>query len=261
MNPFKTSAHRVAPFPKKTAELGGKRMAYVELGVEPDGGAAPVFLFLHGNPTSSYLWRNVMPPLRGCGRLHRARPDRHGRLGQARQSRPRDLPLRRRIARSSTRFSTRVIGPARPVVLVGHDWGSALGFDWANRHRGPGRRHRLYGGDRQAADLGRWPEASRRVFQGFRSPAGEEMILDRNVFVERVLPGSILRKLDPAEMDVTAGPFAGAARIAGRRSPGRARSRSTASPRTSSPSSPPTPSGWRGTTYRSCSSTPSRARS
>src|SRR3954451_2784774 len=67
MNPS-TSEHRIAPYPKKTAELGGKRMAHVELGAEPDEGAGPVFLFLHGNPTSSYLWRNVMPAVAAIGR-------------------------------------------------------------------------------------------------------------------------------------------------------------------------------------------------
>lgn len=63
-----TSGHRVAPYPKKTVELGGKRLAYVELGAELEGGERPVFLFLHGNPTSSYLWRNVMPAVAAIGR-------------------------------------------------------------------------------------------------------------------------------------------------------------------------------------------------
>jgi haloalkane dehalogenase len=92
-------------------------------------------------------------------------------------------------------------------VLVAHDWGSALAFDWANHHR-----DRVLGIAYMEAIVrplawAEWPEASRRVFQGFRSPAGEEMILDRNIFVERVLPGSILRKLEPAEMEEYRRPF------------------------------------------------------
>lgn len=108
-----------------------------------------------------------------------------------------------------------MIGTERPIVLVGHDWGSALAFDWANRHRANGHGNRVAGIAYMEAIVRplswpEWPEASRRVFQGFRAPAGEEMILDRNLFVERVLPASILRQLEPAEMDEYRRPFAGA---------------------------------------------------
>ena len=101
-----------------------------------------------------------------------------------------------------------MIGRECPIVVVGHDWGSALGFDWANRHR-----ERVAGIAYMEAIVrplswAEWPEASRRMFQGFRSAAGEEMILDRNLFVERVLPASILRKLKPAEMAEYRRPFA-----------------------------------------------------
>jgi haloalkane dehalogenase len=89
-----------------------------------------------------------------------------------------------------------------------HDWGSALGFHWANRHREATRGIAYM----EAivcpiASWGDWPEAARGVFQGFRSPAGEAMVLEKNVFVERVLPGSILRQLQPEEMEVYRRPF------------------------------------------------------
>jgi haloalkane dehalogenase len=93
------------------------------------------------------------------------------------------------------------------VTLVVHDWGSALGFDWARRH--PDRVKGIAYMEAIVRPLrwAEWPEAARRDFQGFRSPAGEAMVLEQNVFVERVLPGSILRKLLDAEMEAYRRPF------------------------------------------------------
>jgi haloalkane dehalogenase len=93
------------------------------------------------------------------------------------------------------------------VTLVVHDWGSALGFDWANRHRDAVRGIAYMEGIVRPLAWSEWPDAARAIFQGFRSPAGEVMVLEQNVFVERVLPGSILRKLGDAEMDVYRRPF------------------------------------------------------
>jgi haloalkane dehalogenase len=93
------------------------------------------------------------------------------------------------------------------VVFVIHDWGSALGFDWTYRH--PDKVKGLVYMEAilfhyQWSD---WPEDARKIFQGFRSPAGEEMILDKNYFVELVLPNAVLRKMTPSEMDVYRRPF------------------------------------------------------
>jgi len=88
-----------------------------------------------------------------------------------------------------------------------HDWGSALGFDWANRHRDAVKGIAYMEAITQPLTWARWPEASRKIFQGFRSPAGEQMVLEKNVFVERVLPGSILRGLTEEEMDIYRRPF------------------------------------------------------
>jgi haloalkane dehalogenase len=204
---------RIEPHPKKAVQLGDKRMTYVELGGPLDGREGPAFVFLHGNPTSSYLWRNVVPALAALGRV--IAPDLIGMGDSDKLADPgpdtyRFATHRDFLDRFIDTVIGAVIGTERPIVLVGHDWGSALAFDWANRHR-----NRVAGIAYMEAivrplDWAEWPEASRRVFQGFRSPAGEEMILDRNLFVERVLPASILRRLDPAEMDEYRRPFAGA---------------------------------------------------
>ena len=193
--------HRTEPHPKRAVSVAGKQMAYVELGA-----GDRVFLFLHGNPTSSYLWRNVMPELAGLGRC--IAPDLIGMGDSDKLVDPGPETYRFATHRDFLDgFIDGVIGRDRPVVLVGHDWGSALAFDWANRHR-----ERLAGIAYMEAIVrplswDEWPEGSRRMFQGFRSPAGEELILDRNFFVERVLPASILRKLEPAEMEEYRRPF------------------------------------------------------
>jgi haloalkane dehalogenase len=93
------------------------------------------------------------------------------------------------------------------VVLVLHDWGSALGFDWANQHRERVQGIAYMEGIVMPVEWDDWPEAARRVFQGFRSPAGEEMVLQKNVFVERVLPSSILRPLAAEESAEYLRPF------------------------------------------------------
>jgi haloalkane dehalogenase len=177
-------------------------MAYVE-----SGRGDLAFLFLHGNPTSSYLWRNVMPEVAPLGRC--IAPDLIGMGDSGKLSAAGPETYRFAVHREFLwQFIDSVIGKGVPLVVVGHDWGSALGFDWANHHRG-----RVAGIVYMEAIVrplawADWPESSRRVFQGFRSDAGEAMILDRNMFVERVLPASVLRPLEPAEMDEYRRPFA-----------------------------------------------------
>ena len=194
MNP--TSEH-----PKKTLDVLGKRMAYVEMG-EGD----PI-LFQHGNPTSSYLWRNIMPHVRGCGRCIAL-----DLIGMGDSDKLDDSgPNRYTFAEHREFFDAALeaLGINDNVTLVVHDWGSALGFDWANRHAS-GVKGICYmeGIVCPVASWDDWPEAARQVFQGFRSAAGESMVLEKNVFVERVLPGSIIRKLDEQEMAVYRRPFA-----------------------------------------------------
>jgi haloalkane dehalogenase len=179
---------------KKTVGVLGSGMAYHERGE-----GAPV-LFLHGNPTSSYLWRDVLPELAGCGRL--IAPDLIGMGDSAKLPGPGPDTYRFTTHRDYlAAFIDTVVGPSRPVVLVLHDWGSALGFDWANHHRDRVRGIAYMEGIvRPVASWDEWSAQATPIFQGFRSDKGEAMILDRNMFVERVLPGSVLRKLTEAEM-------------------------------------------------------------
>jgi haloalkane dehalogenase len=170
-------------------------LAYVDV-----GHGDPIVL-LHGNPTSSYLWRNVIPPLDGCGRCLAPDLVGMGDSGPAAGGRYRFADHARYL---DAWFDTLGL---RRVTLVGHDWGSALAFHWARRH--PDRVRALVYMEAivRPVTWGEWPEAARRIFQALRSPAGEEMILDKNVFVERILPASVLRALAPAEMERYRAPF------------------------------------------------------
>ena len=186
---------------KKTVDVLGSRMAYHERGE-----GAPILL-LHGNPTSSYLWRDVIPELDGLGRL--IAPDLIGMGDSAKLPNPGPDTYRFTTHRQYLdAFVDAVIGPKESIVFVLHDWGSALGFDWANRHR-----DRVSGFAymeaivRPVASWDEWSASATPIFQGFRSDKGEAMILDRNMFVERVLPGSVLRKLTEAEMTEYRRPF------------------------------------------------------
>ena len=184
-------------YPKKYARVLGKQMAYVE------AGTGDPIVFLHGNPTSSYLWRNVMPHVEKLGRL--IAPDLIGMGDSEKLDGRYTFDLHSRYVDA---FVDTVIGPEAGVILVIHDWGSALGFDWARRHPGRVRGIAYMEGIVQPfADWSQWNADSARIFQGFRSPKGEELILDRNLFIEKVLPGSILRPLAPAEMDEYRRPF------------------------------------------------------
>jgi haloalkane dehalogenase len=197
------AAHRIEPYAKKSAMVGGRHIAYVELGAGED-----VFLFLHGNPTSSYLWRNVMPEVASCGRC--LAPDLIGMGDSDKLANPGPETYSFATHREFLwGFIDAVIGPDRAVTIVGHDWGSALGFDWANRHRSRVAGIAYMEAIVRPLSWSEWPEGSRRMFRAFRSAAGEEMILDKNMFVERVLPASILRQLEPAEMVEYRRPFAG----------------------------------------------------
>lgn len=189
-----------AELPKKSITIAGRSMAYSEMG-EGD----PI-VFLHGNPTSSYLWRNVMPHLADQGRC--IAPDLIG-MGDSDKLEP--SGPERYTFREHRRFLESFLesmGIAKNVTLVIHDWGSALGFDWANRNRGAVEGIAYMEAIVRPLEWSEWSEAAVGIFKGFRSEAGEEMILKKNLFIEAVLPGSILRKLTEEEMAVYRRPFA-----------------------------------------------------
>ncbi len=179
-------------FPRKRLTIGETTMAYVDEG-PADG--API-IFLHGNPTSSYLWRNIIPHCTGIARC--LAPDLIG-MGMSGSS-----------PSGSYRFVDHAgwldawmdgMGLDSNITFVVHDWGSALGFHWAKRHPEAIKGIAYMEAIVRPVTWEEWPEAAARVFQGFRSEAGEEMVLEKNIFVERVLPGSVLRGLTDEEME------------------------------------------------------------
>lgn len=100
------------------------------------------------------------------------------------------------------------LGISDNVTLVLHDWGTALGFHWAQQNASAVRGICHMEGIVRPVTWDEWPDAATAVFQGFRSSAGEDMVLKKNLFVERVLPGSILRELSETEMNIYRRPFA-----------------------------------------------------
>lgn len=191
----------VEPYAAKTfAEVNGSRMAYI------DSGAGAAIVFQHGNPTSSYLWRNIMPHCEGLGRLVACDLIGMGDSAKLVPSGPDRYGYAEQRDHLFALWDGLALGSG--IVLMLHDWGSALGFEWARRN--PDRVAGIAYMEALVAPVtwADWPENARRVFQNFRSPAGEEMVLEKNVFVERVLPGSILRKLGDAEMAEYRRPFA-----------------------------------------------------
>jgi haloalkane dehalogenase len=189
------------PLAKKTKEVLGAQMAYHERGE-----GRPI-LFLHGNPTSSYLWRDVLPVLEGLGRL--IAPDLIGMGDSAKLASPGPDTYRYTTHREYLwAFIDSVISATDSPILVVHDWGSALGFEWANQHRNRIRAIAYMEGIvRPIASWDEWSPSATPIFQGFRSDKGEELILDRNMFVERVLPRSVLRQMTEAEMSEYRRPY------------------------------------------------------
>jgi haloalkane dehalogenase len=187
------------PFTKQRVEVDGIAIAYVDVG---DGD--PI-VFLHGNPTSSYLWRNVVPHLVEVGRC--VVPDLVGMGDSAKL--PESGPSSYTFVQHRHYLDglLEVLGVDRNVTLVVHDWGSALGFDWANRHRDAVSGIAYMEAIVRPLTWDEWPAQARSIFQGLRSPAGEEMVLDKNLFVEAVLPASVLRSLTDVEMTEYRRPF------------------------------------------------------
>ena len=185
--------------PKQKIEVLGKQMAYAEMG-EGD----PI-VFLHGNPTSSYLWRNIMPAVAGLGRC--LAPDL---IGMGDSDKLDDSGPDRYTFAEHARYLDALLealGVKENVVFVIHDWGSALGFHWANRHRSAVKGICYMEAIVRPISWAEFPADATGIFQGFRSPAGEAMALENNIFVERVLPGSVLRGLTDEEMAVYRRPY------------------------------------------------------
>ena len=188
------------PTTQHFADVNGKRIAYLEA-----GRGDPIVL-LHGNPTSSYLWRNIIPTLEGCGRV--IAPDLIG------QGDSEKLPADNGADRYSFEVAfeyldglLREIGANNNVTLVIHDWGSGLGFHWARLNPESVKGIAYMEAIVMPMSWDDWPESARGIFQGFRSPKGEDLVLERNMFVEAVLPSSVIRELADDEMNAYRAPF------------------------------------------------------
>ncbi len=182
--------------PRKRVRVLDTEIAYV------DSGAGEPTVFLHGNPTSSYLWRNVIPHVDGLGRC--LAPDLVG-MGDSGRSPGGAYRFVDHARYLDAWFDA--LGLLRNVVLVVHDWGSALGFHWARRHPERVRGVAYMEAIVRPVTWQEWPEVARKVFQAMRGAAGEEMVLQKNVFVERILPASVVRGLTPEEMERYRAPY------------------------------------------------------
>lgn len=184
-------------YERKRVAVLDSEMAYVDT-----GSGAPV-VFLHGNPTSSYLWRNVIPHVEGASRC--LAPDLIG-MGESGKNPAGEYSFSDHARYLDAWFDA--VLPNEKVILVIHDWGSGLGFHWANRNR-----DRVQGIVYMEAIVAHieswdhWPESARQIFQGMRSDAGEAIVLEKNVFIEKILPASVMRGLTDAEMEVYRAPY------------------------------------------------------
>ena len=188
------------PFTKKFAEVKGKQIAYID-----EGKGDPIVL-IHGNPTSSFLWRNVIPELTDFGRV--IVPDLIGH-GDSEKLNTDEWPEQYNLesAYSFVDGLLQQVNSDKNVTLVLHDWGSAIGFLWAMRHPKSVKGVAYMEAIVKPMEWTDWPETATGIFKGFRSEKGEDLILNRNLFIEAVLPGSIIRTLSNSEMDAYRAPY------------------------------------------------------
>src|SRR5579864_9185577 len=189
------------PYQKQRRRVQGREMAYVEVG------AGDPIVLLHGNPTSSYLWRNVLPHLQPRGRC--IAPDLIG-MGDS-DKLPDSGPGSYRFVEHRRYLDAlfEALGVRERVTLVIHDWGSALGFHWANRHREAIKGIAFMAAIVRPQGWDHWDKINMRpAMQALRSDAGEKMVLKDNFFIETILPGAILRTLSGEEMAQYRRPFA-----------------------------------------------------
>ena len=187
------------PYEKKFIDVESKKIAYID-----EGHGDPIVL-IHGNPTSSFLWRNIVPELLNSGRV--IVPDLIG------QGDSEKLP----VSDGSDRYSLEVaykyvdgllqnIGADNNVTLVIHDWGSGIGFLWAMRNPNAVKGVAYMEAIVKPMSWDDWPEGGVGIFKGFRSEKGEDLILNRNMFIEGVLPSSVIRELTEKEMNAYRAP-------------------------------------------------------
>ena len=185
--------------PKKFLTVNDNQLAYIETG------AGNPLVFLHGNPTSSYLWRNILPSF-----TTQYRCIAFDLIGMGDSSKLTASDASHYTFAEHYEFLSGALDQLdvhKEAIIVVHDWGSALGFHWANKHRDAIAGICYMEAIVRPLTWSEFPDMARSIFQGFRSAAGEDLILNKNYFVERVLPGSILRTLTEDEMNEYRRPF------------------------------------------------------
>ena len=186
----------MAEYERQMISVLDSEMAYIDVG------SGDPILFLHGNPTSSYLWRNVIPHVQELGRC--LAPDLIG-MGWSGPS-----PDGRYEFEDHRRYLDEwleTVGVKGRLTIVAHDWGSGLGFDWARRNPNAIKGIAYMEAIVRPVTWMEWPEAARNIFQAMRSKAGEEIVLTKNVFVERILPSAVIRDLTSEEMEEYRRPY------------------------------------------------------
>lgn len=190
-----TSISSSDPYERQRVSVLDTEISYV------DTGSGEPVVFLHGNPTSSYLWRNIIPHIEGESRCLAPDLVGMGDSGKAPDGSYRFVDHARYL---DAWFEA--LGMEN-VTLVVHDWGSGLGFHWAHRHPERVRGIVYMEAIVRPVSWDDWPEQASDIFRAMRSPDGEEMVLEKNVFVERILPSSIIRDLTEEEMNVYRRPY------------------------------------------------------
>lgn len=182
--------------PRKQTRVLDTDMSYVDV-----GNGDPI-VFLHGNPTSSYLWRNIIPYVSDLGRCLAPDLVGMGRSGPAPDGGYRFADHARYL---DAWFDA--VGVTGNVTLVVHDWGSALGFHWTVRHSERVKAIAYMESIVQPRHWSDFPDGRDELFRALRSPDGERLALEENFFIETVLPKSVLRQLSDEEMDAYRAPF------------------------------------------------------
>ena len=187
-------------YQKKFTDVDGKQIAYV------DEGAGDPIVLLHGNPASSFLWRNIIPELTQSGRV--IVPDLIGH-GDSDKLPASEGPGRYtlEVAYHYVEELLKTIGADKNVTLVIHDWGSGIGFLWAMRHSEKMKGIAYMEAIVKPMSWDDWDQDAAGIFKGFRSEKGEDLILNRNMFIEAVLPASVMRTLTEVEMNTYRAPY------------------------------------------------------
>ena len=184
---------------KKNINVLGKKMTYV------DKGEGDPIIFQHGNPTSSYLWRNIIPYLENQGRCIAI--DLIGMGDSDKLTDNGNNTYSYHIQKQYFDKCLEELEIKENITFVIHDWGSALGFNWAYEHQESVKGICYMEAIVKKISWEDWPKDAKSIFQGFRSDAGEDLILKKNLFIEGVLPNAIIRNLTETEMDIYRKPF------------------------------------------------------